>query len=116
MFGKKTDQGYTELIDGIRIKTVVYGNKSLMSEFLLREGCELPLHSHPQEQTGYLVSGKIRLYIGSTSRELMSGDSWNIPESIPHRAEILEDSIAIEVFTPSREEYIQYTYTADLFE
>lgn len=87
-----------------------------MSEFVLRKGCELPAHSHPQEQTGYLVSGKIRLHIGSASQEIMSGDSWNIPATVTHRAEILEDSVAIEVFTPLREEYTQYTHPADIVE
>jgi quercetin dioxygenase-like cupin family protein len=79
-----------------------------MTEFLLQHDAQLPEHAHPNEQTGYLVSGKIRLFIGDESHELIPGDSWCIPSNIKHRAEILEDSVAIEVFSPLREEYLKY--------
>jgi quercetin dioxygenase-like cupin family protein len=63
---------------------------------------------HPHEQTGYLVSGRIRLFIGDDSRELVAGDSWCIPQDMIHCAEVLEDSVAIEVFSPLREDYLKY--------
>ncbi len=34
------------------------------------------------------------------------GDSWNVPANIEHGAEILADSVAIEVFSPVREDYL----------
>ena len=34
------------------------------------------------------------------------GDSWCIPGHVEHRAEIIEDSVAIEVFSPVREDYL----------
>jgi len=34
------------------------------------------------------------------------GDSWNVPGNVAHRAEILADSVAIEVFSPVREDYL----------
>jgi quercetin dioxygenase-like cupin family protein len=58
------------------------------------------------EQTGYLVKGRIRLSIGSEVADVYVGDSWCIPSHVEHGAEILEDSIAIEVFAPVREEYL----------
>ena len=33
-------------------------------------------------------------------------DSWCIPGNIEHGAEILADSVAIEVFSPVREDYL----------
>jgi hypothetical protein len=33
MFYKKSDEGYKEALEGIRLKTLVYGEKTLMSEF-----------------------------------------------------------------------------------
>ena len=46
-----------------RLKTLVYGARTLMTEFCLKKGSVLPRHSHPHEQTGYLVSGRIKLSI-----------------------------------------------------
>jgi hypothetical protein len=77
-----------------------------MAEFLLKKGSRLPQHSHPHEQTGYLVKGRIRLFIGSTKNDVVPGDSWCIPSGVEHGAEILEDSVAIEVFSPVREDYL----------
>ena len=65
-----------------------------------------PFHSHPHEQTGYLIKGSIRLSIGTESYNAQAGDSWCIPGGIEHGAEILEDSIAIEVFSPVRNDYL----------
>jgi quercetin dioxygenase-like cupin family protein len=52
------------------------------------------------------VKGRIRLYIGTESHEVQAGDSWSIPGGVEHGADILEDSVAIEVFSPIREDYL----------
>ena len=56
---------------------------------------------------GYLISGRIILTIGNDAYEVIPGDSWNIPGGVLHCAHILEDSVAIEVFSPRRDEYLQ---------
>lgn len=106
MFLKKSTEGYITAIEKIEMKTLSYGDKTLMSEFRLQKGAQLPSHSHPHEQTGYLVSGKIELTIGEQTYSVEPGDSWSILGGIEHRAEIMEDSIAIEVFSPVREDYL----------
>ena len=106
MFEKKSEVGYKRAIAGIEQKTLVYGEKTLMVEFRLYRGADLPLHAHPHEQTGYLVSGRIRLTIGEVTHEVLPGDSWCIGGGVKHGAEILEDSVAIEVFAPVRKDYL----------
>ena len=106
MFTKHTHDNYKALLPGIQMRTLVYGEKSLLSEFHLQGGSRLPFHAHPYEQTGYLVSGRIRLTIGDTAFEVEPGDSWCIPMNLTHGAEILEDSVAVEVFSPVREDYL----------
>lgn len=106
MYNKRNPTGYLSSIDGIQQKTLVYGTNSLMVEFLLNKGSLLPLHSHPQEQTGYLVKGNIILTIGAEQFDVKPGDSWMIPGGIEHKADINEDSVAIEVFSPVREDYL----------
>jgi quercetin dioxygenase-like cupin family protein len=116
MFGKKSDNGYTEVLSGIKIKTLNYGKDTLMTEFLLKKDSILSEHSHVNEQTGYLVKGKIKLYINKSTRVINPGDSWNIPPNIKHKAEIIEDSTAIEVFSPGRDDYMKYINTEDIIE
>ncbi len=106
MFYNHNQNGYTCSVPGIEQKTLVYGKKTLMVEFLLKKGSKLPRHSHPHEQTGYLVNGRIRLIIGSEEEEMTPGDSWCIPGGVEHGAEIIEDSVALEVFSPVREDYL----------
>lgn len=77
-----------------------------MTEFRLRKGSVLPRHAHPHEQTGYLVQGHLRLRIGTETFEVRPGDSWCIPGGVEHGAQILEDSVAVEVFSPVREDYL----------
>lgn len=106
MFLKKTTEGYIPAIEKIKMKTLSYGEKTLMSEFRMRKGALLPEHSHPHEQTGYLISGKIKLTIGEQTYSVGPGDSWTIHGGMKHQAEIEEDSVAIEVFSPVREDYL----------
>lgn len=114
MFSKHSTNGYTEILKGIRIKTLCYGQSTLMAEFLLEKDTLLPEHAHPNEQTGYLVSGRIRLFINGIPCDMVPGDSWNILGNVGHRAEILEDSVAIEVFCPVREDYLDYFRAPDM--
>ena len=106
MFQKHTEEGYTRAVAGIEMKTLVHGERTLMTEFVLKKGSQLPHHSHPHEQIGYLVNGRMRLSIGSEKNDVMPGDSWCIPSGVEHGAEILEDSVAVEVFSPVREDYL----------
>lgn len=116
MYGRHSNENYTQILDGIQIKSLCYGKNMIMTEFLLEKDAVLPVHAHPYEQTGYLVKGKIRLHIGDASRELVPGDSWNIASDVPHQAEILEDSVAIEVFSPLREDYLKFVCAEQVFE
>ena len=106
MFEKRSDENYSRPLPGIRQKTLVFGERTLMTEFLLERDSVLPNHAHPYEQTGYLVKGHIVLKLGEREHDIRPGDSWNIPMNVIHGARVLEDSVAIEVFSPAREDYL----------
>jgi quercetin dioxygenase-like cupin family protein len=106
MFNISSDDGYRESMPGIARKTLVHGKHTLMTEFRLKKGAVLPRHSHLHEQTGYLVFGHMTLSIGGEEAELRPGDSWNIPSHAEHGAMVHEDSVAIEVFHPVRNDYL----------
>ena len=106
MFSKGASSGYKELLGKVEMKTLVYGERTLLTEFKLGKGAILPKHSHFHEQTGYLVSGRIDLTIGNVTYQALPGDSWCIPANVNHHAHAHENSVAIEVFSPVREDYI----------
>ena len=106
MFTKHAVGQYKTPLPGIQMKTLCYGERTLMTEFILEHGRTLPVHRHPYEQTGYLVKGRIRLRVGTEEHETLPGDSWCIPADVEHGAQILEDSVAVEVFSPVREDYL----------
>lgn len=106
MFTKSSTENFLTPVEGIEMKTLVFGDKTLMTQFNLKKGSLLPKHSHFHEQTGYLVSGKIKLCFNDETFVVEPGDSWMIKGDREHWAEILEDSVAIEVFSPVREDYL----------
>ncbi len=106
MFYKKNSDGYLNPVDGIELKTLTYGKKMSLTEFVMKKGCDLPAHDHPHEQIGFLVSGRIELKVGDQTFNVDPGDSWCIPTGVSHGATVIEDSIAIEVFSPVRDDYI----------
>ena len=97
--------GYVRAIEGIRRKTMLNGAHTQLVEFKLAKDAVIPVHSHPQEQTGYLVSGRMILTIAGGDHEMRPGDSWTIPGGVEHGVKVLEDSVTIEVFSPAREDY-----------
>ncbi|MDC7226926.1 MAG: cupin domain-containing protein [Spirochaetales bacterium] len=108
MINSHNEANFIEVIDGVEVKSTVYGEKSIMSKFRMRSGHKLPSHNHPDyEQTGYLLEGYIVLSIGGTATEMRPGDSWCIGCGVEHSAEIIEDSVALEVFTYPREDYVK---------
>jgi quercetin dioxygenase-like cupin family protein len=112
MFKKSKSNGYTELVKGVHLKTLVYGEKTLITEVRFEKGAVIPQHGHPHEQTGYLVSGQMDFLVDGKHFPANPGDSWNIAGNIEHGATALEESVVIEVFSPVREDYLPY-YTPD---
>ncbi len=106
MFMKSATTEFQQVLDKIEMRTLAYGDNTLMSEFRLGKGAQLPRHSHPHEQTGYLISGQMQLTIGDETFQVEPGDSWTIGGDIEHDALVLKDSLAVEVFSPLREDYL----------
>lgn len=106
MFATHSPDDHETAVPGIRMKTLCFGSATLMTEFRLAGGSTLPAHAHPHEQTGYLVGGRLALTIGEETHDVMPGDSWCIPGDVRHSAEVLQDSVAVEVFSPVREDYL----------
>ena len=94
-----------EMFPGVVRRTLTTGDRTMLCEVELAKGAVVPLHTHPHEQIGYLSRGRLLFRIGDDERELREGDSWCVPGDVPHVVTALEDSIAIDIFSPPRDEY-----------
>ena len=106
MFTTRDPSGYREALDGVQYKTLAWGVRTSLSEFHLDQGAVIPVHDHPHEQTGYLVSGRLEFDIEGERQIAEPGDSWSLAGGVRHGVHVLEDSVVIEVFSPVREEYL----------
>ena len=97
-----------ELTDKIR-RQVVTGTNEMMARVLLDKGAVVPTHSHESEQITYIIEGVMRLMIGDPPEEVLlrAGQFIVIPPNVPHRAEILEDTVDIDIFSPIRHDWLE---------
>ena len=65
----------------------------------------IPFHSHPNEQVGYVLSGRIVVLTRDARHELGPGDTYAIPANVEHSIEIIEQAEEVQVFTPPREDF-----------
>lgn len=106
MFLKNSARSFRNLAEGVQMKPLTWGGKTSLCEFRLAKGSILPSHAHLHEQTGYLISGKIKFLAEDQTFEAGPGDSWCFRGNAVHSAEALEDSVVVEVFSPVRSEYL----------
>lgn len=106
MYAKNNSSVYKRTIPGVNMRPLVYEQKTILCEFLLEKGHQLPWHNHPYEQTGYLISGKLKFRIGEEDFDTFPGDSWCIPENVFHGVYVEEDSHLVELFSPIRPDYL----------
>src|SRR6516162_5076662 len=87
-----------------------YGTNMMMSYLEMDEGAEVPLHSHPHEQCGGALEGRLELTIGDEVREVPPGVLVIIPPNVQHRARARAGKVVgLDVFSPVREDYVQKT-------
>lgn len=95
----------TEL-GGVTYSTLAVGEKGMVTIMYYNKGAIVPEHSHPHEQLGFVVSGKLSVTFGDETGEIEKNDSYAIPSNVVHTLTAHEDSIIIDVFVPVREEYL----------
>ena len=105
MFTHRSDATPVEMMPGVTRRTLSTSESLMLIDVVFEKGAVVPLPSHPHEQIGYLFRGRVLFELGDERRELAAGDSWLVPPNVPHQVTALEPSLAIDVFSPPREEY-----------
>jgi quercetin dioxygenase-like cupin family protein len=66
----------------------------------MADGSIVKLHTHPQEQFGYVISGGFKMTIGNETKNLGPGDAYFIPPDVPHEFVAIGQTEAIDIFSP----------------
>ena len=88
-------------------RKMMHGQNVTVARIRLRRGAVVPMHSHPNEQISMVESGALRFAISGEERILRAGEAVVIPSDAPHMVEALEDSLAVDLFSPPREDWIR---------
>ncbi len=88
--------------EGVVVKQLGTGQNMNTLHWDLAPGSVVPPHSHEQEQFGYIIKGSLEVTIGDRRAVLRPGDSYIIPPHVEHGFITLEESEAIDIFSPVR--------------
>jgi quercetin dioxygenase-like cupin family protein len=87
----------------------VVGQNIMVARVLLKKGCLVPEHSHPNEQITYVLEGTLKFWIDGKEIVVNAGEVLTIPPDMPHRAEAVEDTVDLDIFNPPRADWINKT-------
>ena len=105
------DVPYEELSPSIG-RRIVTGERAMLAHVHLKKGAVVPLHRHENEQFTYILEGALRFWIGEDEAEevvVRAGEVLHIPSKVPHKAEALEDTLDLDVFSPPRQDWLDKT-------
>lgn len=105
MFFKNSESKAVEMLPGVTRRVLATSDTMMLAQFTITTGSEVPMHNHPHDQVGYVVSGRMRIVIGDEETECGPGDSYHAPPNLPHSAVALEPLVVVDVFSPPREDY-----------
>lgn len=94
------------MTEGVRRRTTVSGPEMSQMVVMLAAGGRLAEHSHPQDQVVHVIRGRLRLTSGGVSREIGVGESMYLAGDVPHSAEALEETLAVDTFSPPRQDLL----------
>ena len=88
-------------------RQVIHTDQITIARLHLAKGAVVPRHSHVNEQVTLLERGKLLFRMDGSETILEAGQAMQIPPNMPHLVEALEDSDALDLFSPVREDWIR---------
>ena len=93
-------------------RRLVTGQAMMLAHVYLDKGAIVPKHQHHNEQLTYILKGALRFWIGDDQKQVLDvreGEVLHIPSNVWHKAEALEDTLDVDVFSPPREDWLNHT-------
>ncbi len=94
-----------EQLSPVLVRQVIHGENITVARLYLRKGCSVPEHKHHNEQISMIEKGALRFVLNGQERVVKAGEILQIPPHVPHSAEAIEDSVAMDLFSPVREDW-----------
>lgn len=86
-------------------RRVVHSERMTTARIYLKKGAVVPRHSHENEQISHVLEGSLLFEFDDRTITARAGELVEIASREPHRVEALEDSLAMDVFQPVREDW-----------
>lgn len=96
-----------EQLNALIGRQMLHTETMTVARIILAKGALVPRHQHPNEQITNVLEGRLRFVLGDEERIVGTGAAVLIPADLPHEVEALEDSIALDVFSPVREDWVR---------
>ena len=96
-----------ERMSALVSRQVIHSDTMTLARIDLKKGASVPEHAHHNEQISMVERGAIRFVLAGVEKIVRQGDILQIPPNVPHSAEALEDSVAVDLFSPRREDWIR---------
>ena len=106
------DQMPREQVSPMLDRRLITGERMMLAHVYLKKGCIVPRHQHENEQLTYILEGSLKFWIGEDEREekiVRAGEVLHIPSMVWHKAEALEDTLDVDVFSPPRQDWLDKT-------
>jgi quercetin dioxygenase-like cupin family protein len=96
-----------EILNPLLSRQAVHCDRITLARLTLKKGAIVPRHQHENEQVTTLEQGRLRFVFDDGEVVVGQGDSLQIPSHAPHSVEALEDSVALDLFVPVREDWVR---------
>ena len=107
MYTENKNIAAKDLGGGVMRKVLSYSKNLMACELTFEKGAVGAPHSHPHEQIGYIISGKLVYQEeGQEDKILETGDTYYVAPNVVHGVQILEDTKLLDIFTPMREDFV----------
>ena len=94
-----------EQLNPLLSRQVIHTSRMTIARIKLRKYAVVPAHAHSNEQISVLESGSLKFVLDGKERVLHAGEMLEIPPGVSHSVEALEDSVAMDLFSPAREDW-----------
>jgi quercetin dioxygenase-like cupin family protein len=93
-------------------RKLITAERMMLAQVFLKRGCVVPRHKHENEQLTYILEGALRFWIGEDESEVVdvhAGEVLHIPSNVWHKAEALDDTLDVDIFSPPRQDWLAKT-------
>jgi quercetin dioxygenase-like cupin family protein len=95
-----------EQMNTLVTRQYIVGTNTMLARLVLKKGAEVPIHQHFYEQISHVVEGALKFLIEGKEVIVRAGEILCIPPNVPHGVITLEDSVALDIFNPPRQDWI----------